>query len=55
MSEAAKDHKRFTEGICFSVQGRGDCTLVSSSSSAATVFANIGPNSETRCVFKPSL
>lgn len=48
MSEAAKDHKRFIEGICFLAQGRGDFTLVFSSSSAATVFANIGPNSGTR-------
>lgn len=48
VSEAAKDHERFMEGICFLAQGRGDFTLVFSSSSAATVFANIGPNSGTR-------
>lgn len=47
MSEAAKDHKRFIEGICFLAQERDDFTLVFSSSSASTVFAIFGLNSGT--------
>lgn len=48
MSEAAKYHKGFIEGICFLAQVRVGFTLVFSSSFAAAVFANIGPNSGTQ-------
>lgn len=56
MSVTAKYHKGFIEDICFLAQVRVDFTLVFSSSFAAAVFANIGPNSGTQLsvYFNPS-
>lgn len=48
MSVAAEEHKGFIEDICFLAQVRVDFTVVFSSSFAAAVVANIGPNSGTR-------